>query len=93
MLVQRDRAFLVYGVDDKTHLVVGTKVKLRDLKKGNENIENWLGGMVEPKLMLELIDFEFEGKNVAIIVIEPTYDRPVRFAGEEYFRVGANKKR
>jgi predicted HTH transcriptional regulator len=93
MLAQRDRAFLVYGVDDKTHGVVGTKVRLRDIKKGNENLENWLGRMVVPKLMLELIDFEYDGKNVAIIVIEPTYDRPVRFAGEEYFRIGANKKR
>ncbi len=93
MLAERDRAYIVFGVEDKSRAPVGTSVRLRSLKKGGENIENWLSRMIEPRLMLEIIDFECDGNAFALIAIEPTYDRPVRFAGTEYFRIGENKKK
>ena len=93
MLAGRDRAYLVFGVNDKTRAREGTRVKLRELKKGGENLVNWLSRLVEPRLMLEFEDFECEGVPFSIIVIEPTYDRPVRFSGVEYFRIGENKKK
>lgn len=93
MLAGRERAFIVFGVDDKTRVLVGTSVRLQDMRKGGENLANWLGRMIEPRLMLELIDFECEGLPFSIIAIEPSFDRPVRFAGIEYFRIGENKKK
>ena len=42
--------------------------------------------------MFELIDFDDDGKNFSAIIAEPTYDRPVRFSGTEYIRVGENIK-
>ena len=93
MLAERDRAYIVFGVEDKSRAPVGTSVRLRSLKKGGENIENWLSRMIEPRLMLEIIDFECDGNAFALIAIEPTYDRPVRFAGTEYFRIGEKKKK
>jgi ATP-dependent DNA helicase RecG len=93
MLAGRDRAYLVFGVNDKTRTPEGTTVRLRELKKGGENLVNWLSRMVEPRLMLELEDFDCGGIPLSIIVIEPTYDRPVRFSGVEYFRIGENKKK
>jgi ATP-dependent DNA helicase RecG len=93
MLAGRDRAYIVFGVQDKTRARVGTTVRLRDVKKGGENLDNWLSRVIEPRLMLELVDFECDGKPFALIAVEPTYDRPVRFAGTEYFRIGENKKK
>ncbi len=93
MLAGRDRAYLVFGVNDRTHAREGTQVRLQDIKNGGENISNWLSRMVEPRLMLEFLDFECDGLPFSILVIEPTYDRPVRFAGTEYFRIGENKKK
>ncbi|RTL79444.1 MAG: transcriptional regulator [Hyphomicrobiales bacterium] len=93
MLAGRDRAYLVFGVNDKTRAREGTTVRLRELKKGGENLVNWLSRMVEPRLMLEFEDFECGSIPFSIIVIEPTYDRPVRFSGIEYFRIGENKKK
>jgi ATP-dependent DNA helicase RecG len=40
--------------------------------------------------MIELLDFQYQGLSFAIIAIEPTYDRPVRFQGLEYIRIGEN---
>lgn len=93
MLAGRDRAFLVFGVDDNSRQKIGTIVRLSRLKKGNEDFENWLARLVEPRIHIECRDFECDGKNFAVISIEPTFDRPVRFAGVEYFRIGQNKKK
>jgi len=43
--------------------------------------------------MMEFLDFDEDGKHFAILVIEPTYDRPVRFSGDEYLRIGENVKK
>jgi ATP-dependent DNA helicase RecG len=93
MLAGQDRAYLVFGINDKTRAREGTKVRLHEIKKGGENLQNWLTRMVEPRLMLDFEDFECGGLQFSILAIEPTYDRPVRFSGTEYFRIGENKKK
>jgi ATP-dependent DNA helicase RecG len=92
ILAEKDRAYIVFGVENVTKARAGTSVCLRDLRKGGENLENWLARMVEPHLVLEFLDFEDQGKNFAIIVVAPSYDRPVRFSGVEYIRIGENVK-
>ncbi|WP_372421714.1 ATP-binding protein [Salinarimonas chemoclinalis] len=93
MLSGRDRAFLVFGVDDAGSQPIGTTVRLGDSKKGGENLLNWLGRLLQPRLMIECLDFECEGLHFAIVVIEPSYERPVSFKGVEYVRIGENKRR
>jgi ATP-dependent DNA helicase RecG len=93
MLAGKDRAFMVFGVENRTHAKVGTVVRLNNLKNGGENFINWVSRMIEPRLTLDFRDFESEGLSFAIIEIEPSYDRPVRFAGAEWIRVGENKRR
>ncbi|WP_245269797.1 hypothetical protein M728_005695 (plasmid) [Ensifer sp. WSM1721] len=42
MLAGRDRAFLVFGVEDRTRRRVGTELRLQQQKQGNEDFTNWL---------------------------------------------------
>jgi ATP-dependent DNA helicase RecG len=93
MLEDRDKAYLVFGIEDATRKKIGTNVKLRSLKKGGENFANWLQRSLEPALMIEYLDFQCEELSFAIMCIEPTYERPVRFNGVEYIRIGENKKK
>lgn len=93
MLQDRDKAYIVFGVEDGTRNLVGTKTRLAKLKYGNEDFENWISRVLEPRLMIDFLDFEVDGLNFSIIVIEPTYDRPVRFNGCEYLRIGQNVKK
>jgi predicted HTH transcriptional regulator len=90
VLEERDRAFVVWGIENRTKRRVGTTVNLGGLRKGNENFSNWISRLLEPRLMLEFLDFEDQGQAFAIMVIEPSYDRPVRFSGTEYIRIGEN---
>ena len=93
MLAGRDRAYLVFGVENGSRAALGVSFRLRDLKKGGENLVNWLSRGIQPPILLEFADFECEAQRFALIAIEPTYDRPVRFMGVEYFRIGENTKK
>jgi predicted HTH transcriptional regulator len=93
MLCNRDRAFLVFGIEDKTRKKVGTNVRLGDLKKGGENFQNWISRLLEPRLLLEFVDFSYKSIPISILCIEPSYDRPVSFSGVEYIRIGQNKRK
>src|SRR5262249_2803958 len=92
MLADRDRGFIVWGIEDGTKKRLGTTVRLRSLKKGAENLTNWLSRTVDPPLMMEFLDFDDQSNAFAILTIEPTYDRPVKFKGIAYIRIGENIK-
>lgn len=93
ILAERDRAYLVFGIENGTKKRLGTSVRLHNAKKGGENLANWLARMITPRLMMEFLDFEDDGLPFAILLVEPTYDRPVRFGDIEYIRIGENVKK
>jgi predicted HTH transcriptional regulator len=93
MLEDRDKAYLVFGVQDSTKRLVGTSIGLSERKIGGEDFLNWLTRMLEPRLLIECVDFECEGMNFTVLMIEPTFERPVAFGGTEYLRIGSNVKK
>lgn len=93
MLQDKDRAFLVFGIEDRTLKRAGTKVKLATLKVRGEGLQNWLARMIDPPLKLEFHDFNCEGLDFAIIEIEPSYYKPVKSEGTAYIRIGEHKKK
>ena len=87
------RAFLVWGVADGTHDVVGTRFEPATKKKGGEPLGSWLSHMLTPR-----IDFTFyQGlvgeKRVVVLEIPAAMHTPTRFHGEEYIRVGSTTKK
>jgi predicted HTH transcriptional regulator len=92
ILAAKERAFLVFGVDNNRSLV-GTSVRLDGMKCGGENFVNWVSRLIEPRVMIEFMDFPYQALNFSILSIEPTYDRPVKFSGVEYIRIGENIKK
>ena len=93
ILQDRDRAYLVFGVEDGTRKRLGTNIKLGALKHGAEDFTNWLSRVLEPRVMIEPIDFSNNGLDFSILTVEPSYDRPVSFSGTEYIRIGHNVKK
>lgn len=89
MFLQQERAYLVFGVDDKTHEVRGTGINLRAEKVGNQIFEQWLAQLLHPHITLEFISLDCGGKSVEMIVIDPGYISPVRFKTEAYIRVNS----
>lgn len=84
-------AFLVWGVEDDTHAVVGTTFSPK-MKVGNEELENWLLRLLAPKIHFRFFEIEVDGKPVVLLEIERAFRHPVQFQGRELIRVGSYKK-
>ena len=85
-------AYLVWGVRDGSHAVVGTRFQPHAAKKGNEDLEPWLTRMTEPRPHLLFHEGLEAGKPVVVLEIAPARQMPVAFEGERYIRVGSYLK-
>lgn len=87
MLKNEDRAFLIFGVQDGSHDLVGTDVRLKSQKVGAEPLENWVSHLLNPRLNIDFSSVDIEGKHIEIVSVEPAYQQPVRFKGEAFIRI------
>jgi predicted HTH transcriptional regulator len=82
-------AYLVFGIKDKTHEIVGTKKKFSNEKKGAMSLEHWLRRMLDPKIDFEVFEFEYNGKHLVVLEIPPVINHPVKFQNISYVRIGS----
>ncbi|MFV0543659.1 MAG: ATP-binding protein [Marinicella pacifica] len=87
------KAYMIWGIDDKTHEVEGTRFKPSLEKKGNEELENWLLRLLKPKINFKFYSIEYDDKPVVILEIARAHRHPVRFQNIDYIRVGSYKKK
>lgn len=82
--------YIVFGVDDESHDIIGTDLYGKQKMVGNEELESWLSTRLNPRIDFEIIDdFDYEEKgHVCIFKIPATTNRPVSFLHEAYIRVG-----
>ena len=92
-LKDRDFAYMVWGVDDATHDIVGTEVRLQLQKKGAQELENWLRVMLSKNTDFEFLDTEVDGQHVELIRISKALHTPVSFEKTEYIRSGSYTKK
>jgi predicted HTH transcriptional regulator len=92
-LENKEFAYLVFGVEDETHKIVGTSFHPKITKVGNQELENWLVTQLEPKVDLKIIEHSVNNKNIVVFQVEISQNRPVAFRGVEYIRVGSYKKK
>ena len=53
-LQNKDFGYLIWGVNDKTHEIEGTNVKLKNKKVGNQELEFWLNLTLNPNSDLSI---------------------------------------
>ena len=87
----KDYGYLVLEVKDKTHKVVGTNFKPRQLKIGNQDFELWLRTLLNPKISFEIFEFSYQNKPVVIFRIPATKTEPVNFRNKPYIRINSQK--
>ena len=93
VLCGKANAYLVWGVDDQNHNIIGTSFKPKQTKTGNEELENWLLRLLNPKIHFHFYEFEIDAKPIVILEIKRASHRPVQFQHLEYIRVGSYKKK
>lgn len=91
-LANKLHGYLVYGIQNKTHDVVGTSFQPHSTKgKGNEDLEPWLARLLEPHVDFSIEPYDYDGKSVVVFRVDATRNTPVMFSGEAYIRVGEHK--
>ena len=93
VLKDRSHAYMIWGVDDDTHDIIGTKVRLKQVKKGSQELENWLRYMLSKNADFDFQSVDIDGKHVEIIVIAKALGVPVTFEKVDYVRVGSYTKK
>ena len=88
----KNSAYLIWGVHDDTHEIIGTSFDYRSYKVGNEELENWLRHMLSDNADFEFQTVDADGKRVVILIIQKAISRPIMFKKTAYIRVGSYKK-
>jgi ATP-dependent DNA helicase RecG len=86
-------AYLLWGIEDESHTIVGTAFKPLSAKVGNEEMENWLLKLLEPKIHFRFHEINMDGLPVVLLEIPAALSNPVLFEGQAYIRVGSYKKK
>lgn len=89
----KGKAYLIWGIADETHGVVGTTFVPGASKRGGEMLENWLLRGISPQVNFAFRAVEIDGKTIVVLEIDPTLQHPVAFRGERYIRVGSSTKK
>lgn len=92
-LLEKPRAYIVWGVEDGTRRLIGTSFDPSKVKKGNEDLENWLTRLLDPQVPSRFCACEVNRARIVVLEVSRALHRPVRFSGEEYIRVGSYTKK
>ena len=92
-LLGKDAGYIVWGIEDATHRVLGTCFKPHQRKVSGQELESWLTQNLTPRIHFRMHEFESEGLPVVLFEICPTNHTPVRFKDTEFIRVGSYKKK
>lgn len=81
--------YLVFGVKDITHEIMGTQFSPIMEKIGNEELEFWLSKHLNPKIDFRIYEKLYSGRKIILFVIPPAISHPVKFNNIAYIRVGS----
>ena len=93
-LLDKSFGYLIYGIENETHKMVGTSFYAKEKKKGNEELEMWLINRLSPRIDLEVYDLKMDNDvHLAVYRIPATNNRPVTFLNTAYIRIGTLTKK
>lgn len=86
-------AYIIWGITNDTHKIVGTDFSPKSARNGNEELESWLLRLLTPKINFRFFEFNIEGVHLALLEIDAMARQPIQFEKEAYIRVGSYTKK
>jgi ATP-dependent DNA helicase RecG len=91
-LAVQPRGYLIFGIDNATHKVVGTRFDPNNLKAhGNQDLLLWLSMGLRPNPGFNIHIIEHPDGRVVLFEVGPARDQPVKFYGKAFIREGSSK--
>src|SRR5690554_464768 len=91
-ILNKEFGYLVFGVEDVTHNIVGTSFKAKSQKKGKEELEMWLVTRLKPRIDFQIYEFDYNDKHISLFVIPAAKTQPIEFLHKAYIRIGSYTK-
>ena len=86
----RNEAYFIWGVNDKTHKIVGTTFNpYQDYNE--EPYQNYLARNLFPSLNFRFEELDIDGKRVVVLVIPAAEEIPTSFKEKRYIRISLAK--
>ena len=89
-ICRREFAYLIWGINDETHEIVGTKFDFRRTVK-KEPLEHYLARQTTPDIAFSFYEVNFEAKRLVLLEIPRAKNTPTSFDGIRYIRIGSSK--
>lgn len=95
---EKNCAYMIWGIHDETHEIVGTEYDQYLLKVGNQEIESWLRHLLSNNVEFEfhkinMKDDEMNDKQVVVLIIHKAINQTVTFKRIDYIRIGSYTKK
>lgn len=88
-----DRAWIVWGVEDGSHRVVGTTFNPCTQKAragSNQSLQMWLQVMMQPRADFEFHEVQHADGHVVLLEVHPARSAPIAFQHVRYIRVDSH---
>ena len=92
-LMKAPFGYIVWGVTDEEHEVVGTDFDPHAAKKGNEPLLSWLATQLRPSVDFRVHEVDLDGNHVVYMEIPAASHTPIRFQDLEHIRVGPTTRK
>lgn len=93
-LLGKQSAYMVWGIDNESHAVIGTRFSPSTARHKQQELESWLLQKITPKIGFRFFEFDAADEtSVVILEIQAASHTPVQFDGAEFIRIGSYKKR
>ncbi len=93
-LERKDRAWMVWGVDNASHEVTGTSFNPFTAKgEGNQALVMWLTQSTSPRPDFQFHEVKHPRGSVVMLEIHPPRVAPLAFRGVRYIRIDSHKTR
>ena len=87
-LKDKNKGYMVWGVEDETHSVVGTKFKGNSTKAKGQPLAFWLTKSLGPELTVDFKEVNHPDGRIVLLEIDPAMGTPTKFKSVAYIRIG-----
>ena len=88
-LMDRDYGYVLWGVDDATHQIVGTTFQPHNENESNQVLQFWLASRLKPDLVINFKNIHHDNGRVVLLEIPAAMTLPTAFDNIPYIRIGS----
>ena len=92
-IARRECAYLIWGIEDGNHNVIGTDFSYETATVGNQGLQLWLAQQLNPSVAFSFRNISHPHGRIVLLEIPSPTNRPVEFKATAYIRIGGSATR